>query len=174
MEWTESWFRAHGFEGWKSWSELTTDSLPHKRGVYVVMGNKDRPEFLVDSVGGPHKGVSLTVDTATLDSAWTGSEVLYIGKANAGRGFRDRLWAYARQGRGRSAGHFGGRYIWQHPESASLRVGWKSTGDLDASEVEEAMIALFIAHYGDRPFANLQGGCRVTPSEACDYLRSWI
>lgn len=109
------WLKAHGFQGWKPWHSLKSADLPHERGVYVVVGNHERPDFLAESTGGPHKGVSLTTDVETLSAAWIGSEVLYIGKANAGRGLRDRLWAYARHGRGRSAGHFGGRYLWQHP-----------------------------------------------------------
>lgn len=174
MEWTETWFEAHGFEGWKRWRELDINDLPHRRGVYVVVGDVDRPVFLAQSVGGPHKKAPLTVDTSILDAAWTGSEVLYIGKANAGRGLRDRLWAYARQGRGKSAGHFGGRYLWQHPTSSELRVGWRAAGALDAAEVEEALLALFYEQHGALPFANLEGGKRLTPSEARTYLEEWL
>lgn len=174
MEWTKDGLMALGFEGWLPWSGLTAKDLPHEHGVYVVIGDAQLPEFLLESVGGPHKGRSLTTDIRTLNAAWTGSEVLYIGKAAGGRGLRDRLWAYARQGRGKSAGHRGGRYLWQHPTSPSLVVGWKMTDPLESSEVEEALIALFIDEFGDRPFANLEGGYRFTPAEARHYLRQWL
>jgi hypothetical protein len=51
--------------------------------------------------------------------------VVYVGKAGGARGLRDRLWAYARQGHGRSAGHSGGRFIWQLASSDELVVGWR-------------------------------------------------
>jgi hypothetical protein len=174
MEWTKSWLEQHGFESWYSWEDLRHHDLPNVRGVYVVVGNPSRPVFLDESVGGPHKRKALTVAVSTLEAASIESEVLYIGKANAGLGLRDRLWAFARQGRGHSAGHYGGRYLWQHPTSAELRVAWKATGQLDAGEAEEALLALFVAEYGARPFANLTGGHRYSADQARDYVSGWL
>ena len=115
-----------------------------------------RPTFLERSVGGPHKGRDLTVAVSRLQESWTeDAQVLYIGKASS---LRTRLWAYARQGRGHSASHFGGRFLWQLPQSEGLLVGWHEVETASPGAVEDALITLYAADFGKRPFANLNGG----------------
>lgn len=78
----------------------------------------------------------------------------------------ERLWAYAKQGRGRSAGHAGGRFVWQLPASDRLLVGWRETNGTDVGEVEEALLALHIEQFGRRPFANMKDGYTMAPGQA--------
>ena len=175
--WTRVWFEQQGFEGWKAFGELTHDDLPKERGVYVVLTEPSGlvPEFLPDSVGGAHKRKPLTDNRANVEENWqAGAEVLYLGMAGSIKGLHDRLWAYARQGRGFSAGHRGGRYVWQLPNSDRLTVAWRTTGEMDAHDVEDALLSLYIETWGDRPFANLQDGYRFTPAEARELLSGWL
>ncbi|SDH53306.1 hypothetical protein [Microbacterium sp. 77mftsu3.1] len=168
IEWTKAGFEQLGFVGWKPLGTLAKGDLPAVHGVYVVTTPPlVSPEFLPVSVGGPHKHADLTVPVATLTAAWRGgAEILYIGKAGGDAGFKDRLWAYAKQGRGYGAGHFGGRYIWQLPASQQLVVGWYPTPGVDPGEVENALLAMHLEEFGVRPFANLTGGARVHPDKA--------
>lgn len=172
IEWTRAGFERLGFVGWKPFVGLARGDLPAALGVYVVTTPPlQAPEFGQRSVGGSHKGRDLTVDAATLQASWRdGAEILYIGKAGSGSGFRDRLWAYARQGRGHSAGHFGGRYIWQLPAAEQLVVGWRATPGVDPGDVENALLALHIEQFGVRPFANLTGGGKIRPDDARELL----
>jgi len=158
VEWSREGFERLGFVGWKRFAEITKADLPPDPGVYVVTTTPGaRPVFLAESVGGPHKRRPLTVPVVTLEAAWRdGAEVVYVGKAAGARGLQDRLWAYAKQGRGQSAGHQGGRYIWQLPDSGSLLVGWRATPGFNPEHVEEALLALHIEEFGRRPFANLR------------------
>jgi hypothetical protein len=168
VEWTRAGFERLGFLGWKPFGALTAGDLPPRHGVYVVAREEDsRPEFLEESVGGPHKRRALTVGVPVLQRAWRDdAEIVYVGKAGGRLGLQDRLWAYARQGRGRSAGHAGGRFVWQLPSSDQLLVGWRETGAIDVGDVEEALLALHIDRFGRRPFANMKDGNRMRPDEA--------
>ena len=172
IDWTRDGFERLGFVGWKPFGSLTRSDLPPRLGVYVVVTSPTvSPAFLANSVGGPHKGRPLTESEAALTAAWRdGAEILYIGKAGAGDGFRDRLWAYARQGRGRNAGHQGGRYIWQLPGSERLLVGWRATPGVKPTDVEDALLALHMEEFGVRPFANLTGGAKVSTIAARELL----
>lgn len=168
VEWTRAGFESLGFVGWRPFGVLEASDLPARRGVYVVIREPGpRPTFLAESVGGPHKRQALTVHTDILERAWCDdAEVVYIGKAGSQLGLRERLWAYAKQGRGRSAGHGGGRFIWQLPASNELLVGWRETEGFDVGDVEEALLALHIERFGRRPFANMKDGHSVTPGNA--------
>jgi hypothetical protein len=123
------------------------------------------PQILRDSVGGIHKHKPLTDDPVTVAANWqAGAEVLYIGMAGSAKGLHDRLWAYAKQGRGFGAGHRGGRYLWQLPNSDGFTVAWRESGDLSAHDVEDALLTLYIESWGDRPFENMTDGYRFTPN----------
>ncbi|MBG6214300.1 hypothetical protein RCH23_002122 [Cryobacterium sp. CAN_C3] len=177
MDWTREWFERQRFDGWKTFGELTRDDLPKTCGVYVVLTELTNaaPEVLSESVGGFHKHKPLTDDPAKVAANWQhAAEVLYIGMAGSEKGFHDRLWAYSQQGRGFRAGHRGGRYVWQLPKSEQLTVAWRATGNLDAHDVEDALLAIYIERWGDRPFANLRDGHRFTPNEARELLDGWL
>lgn len=138
--------------------------MPSASGVYAVIRPLAEPvEFLSTSTAGHFKGKDPTVPVNALQSAWVdGVEVLYIGKAGAGsggeRGLRKRLDEYRRHGQGRPVGHWGGRYIWQLTDSASLLVAWLATPDEDPADVEADLIAQFTSANGKRPFANRNRG----------------
>ena len=168
VDWTRAGFERLGFLGWKPFGALEAGDLPPRHGVYVVVREAGpRPHFLLDSVGGPHKRKALTVDVELLEMAWQDeAEVVYIGKAGSRRGLQDRLWAFAKQGRGRSVGHAGGRFVWQLPASEELLVAWRETGGLDVGDVEEALLALHIDQFGRRPFANMKDGHKMAPDQA--------
>jgi len=85
--------------------------------------------------------------------AVTGDEVLYLGMDGPAKGFHDRLRAYAQQGRGSHRG---------------------SIGALNSHDAEDALIALYIEEWRDRPFANLRDGHRFAPSEARELLTRWL
>ncbi len=176
IEWSRAGFERLGFIGWKPFGELEKDDLPVDRGVYVVTTPPaSRPTFLPESVGGKHKRRVLTAENSALEAAWRdGAEVLYVGKAGGALGLQDRLWAYAKQGRGRSAGHYGGRYLWQLPSSAELLVGWRGTGGIEAGVAEEALLALHKEAFGVRPFANLTGGGTFSPHAAREVVSQLI
>jgi hypothetical protein len=168
VEWTRAGFEQLGFVGWKAFNALEARDLPPRHGVYVLVREPGpRPEFLMESVGGPHKRKPLTVDVDVLEKAWRDdAEVVYVGKAGSRLGLQERLWAYAKQGRGRSAGHAGGRFVWQLPASDELLVGWRETEGVDVGDVEEALLALHIEQFGRRPFANMKDGHSMTPDQA--------
>ncbi|WP_327290312.1 hypothetical protein [Streptomyces sp. NBC_01198] len=126
-----------GFRGFAPFSLLATQLLPLDGGIYVVIRTSDAaPTFLVASTAGWRKGKNPAVSTSQLAAKWVeGAEILYIGKADAGRaaadhGLRGRLMQYARHGLGGTS-HHGGRYIWQLQDSTDLLVAWKPTTDSD-------------------------------------------
>ena len=155
MQWDRSGLASLGFEGFVRWADLTRGDLPAEGGVYVVLREAPAtPKFLARSVGGHFKGKDPTVLPATLAAAWVGtSPVVYIGKATS---LRARLWQYREFGLGKAIGHWGGRYIWQLPDSQSLVVAWRTTGVQEPSDVERELIANFVRDHGRRPFANLK------------------
>ena len=92
-----------------------------------------------------------------LGDAWVdGATVVYIGKAAGNCGLKQRLADYRRHGTGLSAGHWGGRCIWQLADSGLL-VAWRPLTDDDAGEAEQDLIDEFKElHGGALPFANLR------------------
>ncbi len=102
-----------------------------------------------------------------LQKAWRDdAEVVYVGKAGSRLGLQERLRAYAKQGRGRSAGHAGGRFVWQLPAGDKLLVGWREINNVDVGDVEEAMLALHIEQFDRRDFANLKDGYKMPADRA--------
>lgn len=168
IEWTRAGFESFGFIGWRPFGAIEMRDLPPRPGVYVVVREPGpRPSFLTESVGGPHKRQSLTVDVEVLEEAWRDdAQVVYVGKAGSRLGLQERLWAYAKQGRGRSAGHAGGRFIWQLPASGELLVGWREIDGVEVGDVEEALLSLHIEQFGRRPFANMKNGYSMAPDQA--------
>lgn len=162
------WVRTLGLCGWKPFGALVAADLPPRHGVYVVVRQPGpHPLFLSENVGGPHKGRPLTVEVEVLQKAWRDdAEVVYVGKAGSRLGLQERLRAYAKQGRGRSAGHAGGRFVWQLPAGDKLLVGWREINNVDVGDVEEAMLALHIEQFDRRDFANLKDGYKMPADRA--------
>ena len=147
-----------GFSGFISVAKFREDgcSIPTGAGVYlVVRATKTAPRFLSEGTGGYFKGKNPNVSIEELQANWVDDTcVLYIGKATS---LRKRLKQYIDFGKGRSVGHWGGRYIWQLEDADQLLLCWKETPNEDPKSVESAWISSFKSFYGVRPFANLQG-----------------
>jgi hypothetical protein len=163
MDWSQSGLEQAGFSGWVPFSALGTANVPADPGVYVVLRpDNTTPLFLPVSPAGWFKGKDPSVPIADLEKSWVpDASLLYVGKANGGRdgrrGLRTRLDEYRRYGAGTPVAHRGGRYVWQLADSDDLLVGWKTTADGIARELERNMIAEFKAMHSKRPFANLRG-----------------
>ncbi len=150
------------FTGWVPFAELPAADVPTDPGVYVIVRpHDDPPTFLDVSPAGHFKGRDPTVPVDALHALWVpDTRIVYIGKANRGRGgnrgLRKRLDEFRRFGAGEPVAHSGGRRIWQLADHADLLVGWRVTDDAVAAEMETEMIARFRAHHGARPFANMR------------------
>lgn len=150
-----------GFVGWCRLGDLRDElaSIPTLAGgVYVVYRDTDaEPSFLAKSTAGTwRREPTVTIDV--LAEHWvSGARVLNIGKGDHGQ-LRKRLRLYHGFGSGKKKPHEGGRYVWQLKDAWDCLVAWKL---LPLSEtprnVEEVMIADFLAEFGQRPFANLVG-----------------
>lgn len=150
-----------GFEGWIPARNLQSVAVPKGvGGVYLAYrASNEPPTFLSESPAGTHKGRNPTLSVTDLERAWVPeSRVVYIGKASLtpGSDLRRRAWAYVRQGRGASAGHWGGRATWRLADSSDLLLAWMAT-DRDPRAVEQEMLAAFLKNHGRLPFANLVG-----------------
>jgi hypothetical protein len=135
--------------------ELACLQVLEMPGVYLVVRPQLQPPgFLEHNPGGHFKGREPTVSIRELQQAWVvGAVVIYIGKAQL---LRRRLRSYMRFGEGEPAPHWGGRYVWQLADAASLLVCWKETPDEDPRQVERRLIQEFSARFGKGPFANLR------------------
>jgi len=157
-----------GFEGFVPLLTLDSGTVPTAPGVYcVVRVSVDPPSFLATSPAGRFKGKDPTVSSGRLEAKWIrDTPVLYIGKASDRRGsqgaLRKRLDEYRRHGVGQPVGHWGGRFIWQLEDAAELLICWRTSKEVEAEDVEAAMLAAFVANYGGLPFANLKRGRRGT------------
>lgn len=148
-----------GFSGFKTVRQMLDgglSTLTSAEGVYMILNfnpSGDMPKFLTKGTGGFFKGKNPNVSIEELQANWVdGTPVIYIGKATS---LKSRLSQYMRFGQGANVGHYGGRYIWQIPNSENLVVCWKATGT-DSRIVEADLIQQFVSEFGKRPFANLR------------------
>ena len=152
---------AEGFAGFRSFVELELNEIPQAPGVYAVLPQEGfAPRFLAASAGGHFKGKDPSVPVTALAAKWVdGADVLYIGKAGAGktgrRGLSKRIREFADFGRGVPGGHWGGRLIWQLAESQSLVIAWKALPGSEVDAAEAHYHAEFVRSHGRLPFANL-------------------
>ena len=160
--------RAQGFEGFLTIRDLRACNLecvpgkPGDIGVYVVLRSEHgQPQFLQTSTGGRFKGRDPNVAIDALRAKWVPeSRLIYLGKAGApGKPatLRSRLRQYLDFGAGQPVGHWGGRYIWHLPNPDDLIVAWKRTPGATPRDVERQMIKDFVAAFGAKPFANING-----------------
>ena len=154
--------RKHGFEGFRTISDLDADRklIPCTRGVYILSRvSVEPPEFVVPGTGGFFKGKDPNVEIDVLEKNWVSNTItVYIGKAGSPTGkatLRSRLSQYCSFGRGNNIGHWGGRYVWQLADAQDLVVYWKTTPDDNPRAVEAELISRFVAEHGRTPFANL-------------------
>ena len=154
--------REHGFEGFRTISDLDADRklMPGIRGVYILSRvSVEPPEFVDPGTGGFFKGKNPNVDIDVLEKNWVPDTItVYIGKAGSRTGkatLRSRLSQYWSFGRGKNIGHWGGRYVWQLADAEDLVVCWKTTPDDAPRAVEADLISRFVAENDCMPFANL-------------------
>ena len=153
MQFTRQGLEKAGFVGWvpalhaSACSELDP-------GVYVVTYDVDGPiTFLERSRGGKFKRQDPTVTRDALTANWVdGAEVVYIGQT--GRPLAYRLKELADFGAGNPIGHWGGRLIWQLPNTYRLLVAWRKETRRIPVEVEKELLNQFRDAYGKPPFAN--------------------
>ncbi len=148
-----------GLMRWIAARDLTRGLIPAGvQGVYLAFREgAEPPPFLSTSAAGTHKGRDPTIPISELEHAWNPDcGVVYIGKAHltATSDLQKRVWAFVRQGRGRKAGHWGGRSTWQLADGPEVLIAWMKTDD-DAREVESQLLAAFIERYERLPFANM-------------------
>lgn len=85
------------------------------------------------------------------------SNILYIGKAGANNGLRNRINQYIKFGQGRNCAHYGGRFIWQIDEDIYFKDLFIYFKECDDPENKEAcLLDEFIKKYNYLPFANLR------------------
>lgn len=153
--------RENGFSGFKTIKELYSDKslIPQIKGVYLVLLNGHKPEFVEAGTGGYFKQKNPNVPISFLASNWVNdTSTVYIGQAG-GNGsnatLNSRLWQYLRFGNGAPVGHYGGRLIWQIKNCHDLLICWKPLPAHDPRENETKLILLFKSIHSVRPFANL-------------------
>ena len=150
-----------GFLGFKTMKELFaySSSIPKIMGVYLILNQTKKIEFLTVGTGGHFKGKNPNVSLSGLKEHWVDDTiVVYIGKAGKAGSkatLRSRLQQYFGFGQGKNIGHYGGRLIWQLGNSNDLVVCWKPLPDDDPRTVEAELIRQFVEQYSKRPFANL-------------------
>ncbi len=151
----------NGFTGFKTIGSLWNDKtlIPKRKGIYLVLDQCGKPDFINPGVGGFFKGKDPNVSLSELKANYVpASLVVYIGKAGGPTSkatLYTRLGQYLRFGQGKNVGHWGGRLIWQLKNYRDLMICWKTTSDNDPREVEKLLIDSYMKQYGKRPFANL-------------------
>lgn len=159
---SKDWLQAEGFEGFVTFQDLLDKraSPPESAGVYMIYYNGPAtPVFAATEDGGFLKKIYPDLDVSLLRENWVpDAAVLYIGKAG-GKGAKatlnSRLMQYLDYGCGKSAGHRGGKYIWQLENPYALCVCWRVVRpDEMPGQVALNYIALFISVYRKMPFAN--------------------
>ena len=150
---------AEGFEGFVTFEALRSgriDEVPEVGGVYIVLREADAPPtFIASSPGGRFKRRDPAVPVAKLDAKWVDAcHVIYIGK---GDNLRRRVKQYMDFGSGKPVGHWGGRYIWQIADAATLLIAWRAAASDETPAMAEAtLMARFKIQYSCRlPFANI-------------------
>lgn len=150
-------YKKEGFTGFVPVEQLRSSAslIPKMQGVYIVIRpSESDPVFLEKGTGGFFNGDDPNVAISELQAKYVhDSVVVYIGKATT---LHKRIKQLLNFGAGKSVGHWGGRYLWQLADSASLLIAWKTTPMEEPREIEKKMLEGFKSQYGRLPFANLQ------------------
>jgi hypothetical protein len=154
--------RKLGYDGFQTISALNVNYkvIPDQPGVYLIlMPPNVQPQFLKRGSAGfialrdPNQPIKI------LEEKWVKETiVLYCGKAggiNMRSHLRGRLNQYLRHGRGHSARHWGGRYIWQLENAHDLIVCWKVCKKNTPRAEESNLLKEFYEKHHRLPFANL-------------------
>lgn len=151
-------YKKEGFTGFVPVEQLRSSAslIPKMQGVYIVIRpSESDPVFLEKGTGGFFKRKNPNVVISKLQAKYVHeSAVVYIGMTTAT--LYERIRQLLDFGAGESVGHWGGRYLWQLADSASLLVAWKTTPMEEPEEIEKKMLEDFKRRYGRLPFANLQ------------------
>ena len=156
--------KSTGFSGFESIQSLINNdciNVPDEKGIYFVLKDIGKVEFLKASIGGHFKGKDPTVSVQLLNDRWVeGPLVIYIGQSGGGSSqatLKRRLKQFMKFGQGLPIGHWGGRLIWQLKDNRKLKICWKSYINDDPRLIEKALIVNFNQVYGKNPFANING-----------------
>lgn len=159
MDFTSEGLSIGGFQGFIRVKDLVAGNCREApgcvKGVYVlVRENLTEPVFLEQSVGGLHKGRSLSEDVSKLRAKWVPSAyVMSIGcSENLNRRIRQLIDCAA----GRNHGHRGERYVWQLADSHDLLVAWKPVSCVPKEEKRRLLCQFAAVHDGRVPFANVR------------------
>ena len=116
--------------------------VPASSGVYIVFRRS----------GGYFKGSNPNVRITTLEDEWvSGVPVIYIGRTSC---LQRRIRQLIEFGRGKSVGHWGGRYMWQLADAKSLCVCWMVSDDYEL--LRNKLVDSFYSKLEHLPFANLR------------------
>lgn len=156
--------KAMGFSGFQTVAHYrnNTHLIPAKKGVYLVLRTDGAPpKFLAKGSGGFFKGKDPNVSPEELKQNWVdGAIVAYIGKAggsDSSATLRKRIAQLLKFGEGKNIGHWGGRLLWQLADHDQLVLAFLPLDSKEPRALEAELIVEFANHYGQRPFANLQG-----------------
>ena len=72
------------FSGFKTIEYLRNhiNEIPKEKGVYLIISQRNNPQFLDESIGGHFKGRNPTVSKIELETNWVSNEpIIYIGQA---------------------------------------------------------------------------------------------
>jgi len=146
--WDRAGLEAVGFGGFAPFIGLVIETLPTRRGVYVVLRESDqRPAFIDTNVITRRKAY----EVGRLEKKWLdGHTIVYIGMAEPVDGLFGRLGDFSKQ----SSSHTGGRALWQLVDAKDLIVAWVETPDHVAELVEKSYLRAYKAEFKQYPFAN--------------------
>ena len=142
------------FEGFVPLSAAKVQA-PNTAGVYLVLreSGESPPAFLDRGTGGFFKGRDPNVSRNELELNWVEATiVLYIGQTQ--RELSKRLKELNSFGSGNPVAHYGGRLLWQIPDSECFSVCWKRCEE--PKGLEASLLQQFETVYGKLPFANLR------------------
>lgn len=141
--------------------------LPFVKGIYFVIYPHESPLglFLKTGTGGFFNKKNPNVPLADLWDKWVDdADILYIGQTGgtsitgkaSGSTLIERITDLIDFGNRKKAGHWGGRYLWQHENSENFKVYWYPCTTDNPEVLKNEVLAEFKQFYHKKPFANLR------------------